>query len=184
MRVLFIIVFFLTNNSMNTKTILIGVLIIGGLIGLMWWGRNNQTATPAAAGTSTSNTESALIASEMQYDFGTISMAKGNVEKVFTVTNPTGKDILLSRLVTSCMCTTAYIVGPTGQKGPFGMPGHGGSVPPANEIIEAGTSVGIKVVYDPNAHGPAGVGTIDRAITLTDSEGAVLELTIRATVTP
>lgn len=169
---------------MNTKTILVVGLIIVGLIGLMWWGRANQTAATSTVGGGGVSTKGSLTASETQYDFGTISMKDGNVQKIFTVTNGTGKDVLLSRLVTSCMCTTAYIEGPDGEKGPFGMPGHGGSVPPANEIIKAGTSVGIKVVYDPNAHGPAGVGTIDRVITLTDSEGAVLELNIHAVVRP
>lgn len=169
---------------MKTKTILIGVLIIGGLVGLMWWGRANQTTATSTVGSSGTSIKGSLTASETQYDFGTISMANGNVQKIFTVTNGTDKDILLSRLVTSCMCTTAYIEGPGGERGPFGMPGHGGAVPPANEIIKAGTSVGIKVVYDPNAHGPAGVGTIDRVITLTDSEGAVLELNIHAVVRP
>ena len=169
---------------MNTKTILICVLIIGGLIGLMWWGRANQTVTPSAVGSSGSSIKSSLTASETQYDFGTISMANGNVNKVFTITNPTDKDVLLSRLETSCMCTVAYIVSPNGEKGPFGMPGHGGAVPPANEVIKAGESRDIKVVYDPNAHGPAGVGSIERTVTLIESGGAMLTLNIRVVVTP
>ena len=55
---------------------------------------------------------------------------------------------------------------------------------PANEIIKAGESRKIRVVYDPNAHGPAGVGQIDRFIELTDSNGAKLQLEIKANVTP
>ena len=82
------------------------------------------------------------------------------------------------------MCTTAFIVGPDGNvKGPFGMPGMG-YVPPANEIIKAGESRIIRIVYDPNAHGPAGVGQIDRFVTLTDSDGGTLQFEIKALVTP
>ena len=111
-------------------------------------------------------------------------MKNGNVTKEFTVTNPTNQDITVSTMLTSCMCTTAFIVKPDGStKGPFGMAGMG-YVPPANEIIKAEESRVIRVVYDPNAHGPAGVGRIDRFVMLTDSEGGTLELEIKALVTP
>jgi hypothetical protein len=64
------------------------------------------------------------------------------------------------------------------------MPGHGGPVGRANEIIKAGQSLNIKVVYDPNAHGPAGVGAIDRFIELTEENGGKTQLEIKAVVTP
>ena len=63
------------------------------------------------------------------------------------------------------------------------MPGMG-YVPPANELIKAGESRTIRVVYNPNAHGPAGVGRIDRFVTLTDEAGGALQLEIKALVTP
>ena len=53
-----------------------------------------------------------------------------------------------------------------------------------NETIKAGESRIIRAVYDPNAHGPAGVGPIDRFLILTDSSGSKLELEIKAIVTP
>ena len=63
------------------------------------------------------------------------------------------------------------------------MPGMG-YVPPANETIKAGESRMIRVVYDPNAHGPAGVGRINRFVELVDSSGGTLGLEIKALVTP
>ena len=63
------------------------------------------------------------------------------------------------------------------------MPGMG-FVPPANEVIKAGEIRAIRVVYDPNAHGPAGVGQIDRFVELTDSSGGAIQLEIKALVTP
>ena len=63
----------------------------------------------------------------------------------------TDKDITFPSLITSCMCTKAFFVNPSGKtKGPFGMQGHG-YVPPLNETIKAGESRTIKVVFDPNA---------------------------------
>jgi len=138
-------------------------------------------------GTSSQNNQSGRIsqlqAPEKIYDFGTISMAKGNVEKIFKVANSTDKDVFLKTVTTSCMCTSAYIVRGDSTKGPFGMPSMG-YVPPANETIKAGESINIKVVYDPNAHGPAGVGIIDRFVYLTDADGGKIQLEIKANVTP
>lgn len=154
----------------------IGILVL--LLVLMAWsapGKKPATVQPAQS--------LALIASETFYDFGTISMANGLVEHSFKVTNSSGKDIELKTVTTSCMCTKAYLEGGTSKKGPFGMPGMG-SIPPANEIIKAGESRDIKVVYDPNAHGPAGVGMIDRFVYLTDDSGGTLDLEIKALVTP
>ena len=75
------------------------------------------------------------------------------------------------------------VKGDGSTKGPFGMAGMG-YVPPANETIKPGESRIVRVVYDPNAHGPAGVGQIDRFVTLTDSSGGTLQFEIKALVTP
>lgn len=163
------------------KTILITVGLSLGIIGLMLWGRSSsQTAVVSE----NIGAISSLTASEKLYDFGTISMADGKVEKVFKVTNLSAKDAILSSVETSCMCTTAYIVNGGKEKGPFGMPGHGGPGAKANEVIKAGESRDIKVVYDPNAHGPAGVGQVDRFIDLTETNGGLTRLEIKAVVTP
>ncbi len=177
---------------MESKTISIIAVILLILFGLFIWGYSGKgvgagatTASVQGAPGAASNSKSLLTAPEVFYDFGTISMKNGNVTKEFTVTNPTDKDINVPTLVTSCMCTTAFIVAPNGSiKGPFGMPGHGGAVPPANELIKAGESRIIRVVYDPNAHGPAGVGQVDRFIMLTDATGGTVQFEIKALVTP
>lgn len=164
---------------MNSHTILAGGLVALAIGGLFIWGRVNQTDPIDAAAQSAS----ALTAAETFFDFGIISMADGVVEKVFEVTNSTGRDITLSSVTTSCMCTKAFIQKDGERRGPFGMPGHG-QVPPANEVISAGETLAIAVVYDPNAHGPAGVGVTDRFIYLVDDAGGQLTLEIKAMVTP
>ena len=164
---------------MKTKTIIIGAVIILGIVGLMWWGWSNQTAdTPKDYGAA-----SALLASEKLYDFGSISMKDGLVNHIFKITNSSDKDVLVKKIVTSCMCTEAYIGSEGKEKGPFSMEGMG-YIPSVNETIKTGESRDVKVVYDPNAHGPAGVGSINRYIMLTDSKGDTLQLEIKALVTP
>ena len=173
---------------MNKKTIITSVLIVVSIVGLIWWGRSAQKSKVSANDLTTSHparTGNTLTAEETFYDFGTISMKDGNVSKIFKVTNPTSKDIKVPSLTTSCMCTTAYIIKEDGSRSrPFGMPGHGGAVPKANEIIKAGESRDIEVVYDPNAHGPAGVGLIERAVFLEDENGNVMEFKFKVNVTP
>lgn len=140
---------------------------------------NSHTAT---TGNITANT---LTAEETFYDFGTISMKNGNVSKVFKVTNSTSEDIKVPSVTTSCMCTTAYVIKEDGSRSrPYGMPGHGGAVPKANAVVKAGGSLDIEVVYDPNAHGPAGVGLIERAVFLEDENGNVIEFKFKVNVTP
>lgn len=169
---------------MKSVSIISVALVI--LLGLFLWGYGGSKGTTASVQGVTATTASAseLTAAETLYDFGTISMKSGNVTKDFTVENKTSKDIVLSTVVTSCMCTTAYVVGPNEKtKGPFGMSGMG-YTPPANEAIKPGETRIIRVVYDPNAHGPAGVGRIDRFVMLTDATGGTLELEVKALVTP
>ncbi|MFW0838181.1 MAG: DUF1573 domain-containing protein [Candidatus Komeilibacteria bacterium] len=145
----------------------------------MIWGRANQTSN----GLQNSGAIGSAQVSESSFNFGTISMKDGLVDHIFKITNSTDQDIFVKEIYTSCMCTGAYIEKTDREKGPFGMKGMG-YLPPANEIIKVGESLNIKVVYDPNAHGPAGIGTIDRLIYLTDASGGELQLEIEAVVTP
>ena len=163
----------------TTITILLVVLAIGGL---MWWGRSTQPSSAAVPG-SPSHQTSVLTTGETFYNFGTISMKDGLVNHMFKVMNSSGKNVEVKTVNTSCMCTSAYMESALGEKGPFGMPGMG-YVPPANERIKAGESRNIRVVYDPNAHGPAGVGSIDRFVYVTDENGGIVQFEIKAMVTP
>ena len=170
---------------MKPKTIITALVVVLVFAGLFAFGYAGKGGTAASVQNANgSNAGSLLAASESLYDFGTISMKNGDVSYDFKISNQTEKDIMVPTLVTSCMCTSAFIVEADGSlKGPFRMPGMG-YVPPANEVVKAGESRIIRVVYNPNAHGPAGVGRIDRFAILTDSSGNTLRLEIKANVTP
>ena len=167
------------------QNIIVILIVFLGLFGVLWWGKSVQKPISSTPGAN-AKTEgvSTLSVPETFYDFGKISMKNGNVSKMFRVTNSSDKEINLQSVTTSCMCTVAYVVNGENKKGPFGMPGHGGPVARANEKIPAGESREIEVVYDPNAHGPAGVGSIDRFIYLVDDAGGKTTLEIKALVTP
>lgn len=163
------------------RSILI-ILGAGAFLALLFFlgSRNPGENSPAAK----LSAASALAASEDAYDFGEISMAKGEVSRVFTITNSGSEPLTLSRITTSCMCTTAYLTGGAEKLGPFGMPGHGAPKGTLNETIPSGESRTAEVFFDPAAHGPAGIGRISRAVFLEDAKGGVKSLEISATVVP
>src|SRR3989344_5842908 len=108
---------------MEKKTLLILALVVAGAAGLLWGGNASTSGNVEVS----DHLATALVAGEDKNDFGNNSMADGNAEKIFSITNPTNEDIVVKRIVTSCMCTTAYLNTAQGEKGPFGMPGHGGA---------------------------------------------------------
>ena len=63
------------------------------------------------------------------------------------------------------MCTEATLVTSTGKRGPFGMPGHA-PIPAISERLAPGEMAEVDVVFDPAAHGPAGIGRIERNVTV------------------
>lgn len=133
-------------------------------------------AREAAAG-------SALTSPEPFFDFGRISMATGKVSHRFTIENTGRTAITITKLYTSCMCTTATLITLAGKKGPFGMPGHA-AIPGIAETLLPEGRAQVEIVFDPAAHGPAGVGRIERAITIQTNAGRPLELGFVAMVTP
>ncbi|MDP3996287.1 MAG: DUF1573 domain-containing protein [bacterium] len=176
------------SNGVTKQTIISIAIIVVGVAGLAWWSKSADNKGLSAEGSQKyhlANTSNALAAIEEFYDFGTISMKNGNVSKIFKVTNNSSEDIKVPSVTTSCMCTTAYILNEDGERGrPFGMPGHGGAVPKAKAIVKAGGTLDIEVVFDPNAHGPAGVGRIERSVFLEDENKNVIELKFKVNVTP
>jgi len=166
---------------MNYKAIFgIGLTTIAILIVFVWFGRpNNAVTSPEQSNTY----ESTLISQEASFDFGTISMAKGKVNHAYTVTNTGTEPVTVKKVYTSCMCTTASLT--SGEKiyGPFGMPGHA-AVPSIDVSIATGASVQVEVVFDPAAHGPAGIGLISRVVILENSAGKSVEIAFTANVTP
>lgn len=156
---------------------LVAVLIVG-LIGIIAVSVSNNSS-------SEDNTiKSSLVAEQPEYDFGTIAMKDGNVKYTYTVQNTGDEPITISKLHTSCACTVASLTVDEKTVGPFGMEGHGGTVSKIDVYIPAGEKGEVEVVYDPAAHGSAGIGKIERSVFLDSSTRARTELTFKAMVTP
>ncbi len=117
------------------------------------------------------------------FDFGKISMSAGLVEQDFIVTNSSSEPAILAKLSTSCMCTSAELLAPAGNVGPFGMPSHGGASDFSLPLLPGEPAV-VRVVFDPAAHGPAGLGKVSRTVTLETVSGQRLVMAFSALVTP
>ena len=126
----------------------------------------------------------ALVSAEPFFDFGKISMAAGNVSHGYWIKNASAAPLTMTNISTSCMCTVATLITQSGKmKGPFGMPGHA-PVSDIEERLAPGQVAQVEVVFDPTAHGPAGVGRNDRIVTIRNDAGRPLELGFSAMVTP
>lgn len=119
------------------------------------------------------------------FNFGTVSMSKGNVNHTFKMRNAGNKPVKISGVYTSCMCTEASLVAAGGKKfGPFGMKGHGGNNY-ANVTIMPGEEMTVETTVDPTAHGPQGTGPAKKAIYIeTDSSKEPMRLMMDINVTP
>jgi hypothetical protein len=140
---------------------------------LVWVSGPGDVPAPDAEGSVS------LTADETVFDFGSISMARGVVTHKFPIRGAG----TVSRLSTSCMCTKATLVINGSRTGPFGMAGHG-IIPRIAKTMAAGDEVFVDVAFDPAAHGPAGLGRVERTVTVEAADGRPLTLRFTAFVTP
>ncbi|MBI2099844.1 MAG: DUF1573 domain-containing protein [Candidatus Vogelbacteria bacterium] len=157
--------------------IAVAILVLGGLI---WVARPTAQSTPS---TSARSNGTLAVEGSNNYDFGTVSMAAGKVKYNFIITNISSEAVTIEKMYTSCMCTTASLALAGQQFGPFGMPGHM-AIPEINQTIKPGETASVEVVFDPAAHGPAGVGRTERTVTIENNVGQPVELQFVAVVTP
>lgn len=161
--------------------VLIAATAIAILLGILISQENS--AKPGPASVQPVAAAGALVSPDPFYEFGKISMEAGNVSHRFTIENTGGTPITITKLYTSCMCTTATLITLAGKKGPFGMIGHA-AIPTIAETLAPEGRVQVEIVFDPKAHGPAGVGRIERVITVENDAGKPLELGFVAMVRP
>ena len=167
---------------MKNKNIIITVaalLII--LFGIGWFWK--PAPRPRQSANTSPNFTGSIEASETSFNFGTISMAAGNVSHTFKIKNSSGESSLIAALYTSCMCTSASITKAGTKFGPFGMPGHG-PTPKINQVLAPDEEATFEVIFDPAAHGPAGVGLIERVVYVETGSGLPIKFSFRAMVTP
>ena len=170
------------------RNVILGVgaamLALGGLIiAAMPEPGAKRPANVESRSSASANAAGALSARDTNFNFGSISMAGGKVTHRYWIKNAGTEPIIIRKLYTSCMCTTAALVKGGRKSDPYGMPGHA-FIPSISVPIGPKEEAMVEVVFDPAAHGPSGIGPIDRIVTIENSGGRPLELAFRANVTP
>lgn len=170
----------INKNNLIIYSIGIGIFII--LVSLLIVNQNkNGNSVELAA----SSSVGLLAAAESNWDFGTISMKNGDVSHKFEIKNEGTEPLIINKVYTSCMCTSAKIIDSAGKNyGVFSMPGHGGGASRTDIQVGVGESMIVEAVFNPAAHGPSGVGLAQRTIYLetNSTKSPSLELNFTATV--
>lgn len=162
------------DNRLIIFIIAAAVLIIGGIIlGFAFNGEKKGSR------------EAILSAQEKSFDFGTVSMAKGKVSHTFEIKNNGKGNLNINNINTSCMCTSA-VLDKNGKQSPsFGMAGMSHNPVFWSEELAPGETANLIVTFDPAAHGPSGVGLIDRSVFVFSNDlVGKTEFRIKANVTP
>ncbi|NOY35449.1 MAG: DUF1573 domain-containing protein [bacterium] len=155
----------------------IGAAVLAG--GVFWAAGGSGSKTASAPDREIPPVASAISILQNDWDFGEISMKDGDVVHNFEMKNEGTEPVVIKKVFTSCMCTTALIKDASGNEyGKFGMPGHG--LPSKTDVvIGPGETAIVEAVYDPAAHGPAGVGLARRSIYLETNSSVSPKVEVR-----
>ena len=92
--------------SNGVNKIIIGIIALLLLGGITWIARPNSQGN---ATVSPARSDALVVEDANNYDFGTISMAEGKVKNAFKIINTSNEAVIINKMYTSCMCTTATL---------------------------------------------------------------------------
>ena len=164
----------------NLKLIVISLVLMAAVIGGLVWFKGGEKPVANIGNVFAGE----LTATENFYDFGSAKIDGGLISHEYAVENKTDKSVKINGVSTSCMCTSAEVKIGDKTYGPFGMPGHGGSSAYANIAVNPGEKIIVKATFDPAAHGPAGIGMVERQIFIDTGAAKPLILNFKVIVTP
>ncbi len=163
----------MTDKKLIIGLIILTLLILGGGIYVL----SNGVTTPTKITTS-QNAKVEIL--EKTFDWGNIPYSGEKATKTFIIKN-SGTDVLqLSGIKTSCTCTKAQ-VSIDGKTSPyFSMHASSawiGEVAPGKEAQ-------LTVIFDQAFHGPTGVGSFERLVSVetNDSQNPNLEFSLKGVV--
>ena len=118
----------------------------------------------------------AEVIGERSKDWGRIKMSEGDAVAEFTIQSKGDKQLQLYNLKTSCACTRARLESDQSVSPYFNMHSTSDYV----LDVKPGDMVKVVAIFDPAFHGPSGVGSISRTITMQTNDPDNPELTFNA----
>lgn len=114
--------------------------------------------------------------SPQEYDAGTVSMAAGKVQYTYEIKNKGEGDLKISRIWTSCMCTTARLKVGDKESPEFDMHSN-----PAfwSQKIAPGQTGYLEVNFDQAFHGLQGLGENIRAVYISSNDPQNKQVEVR-----
>lgn len=148
------------------KKIIIGIilstlLLLGGAVWLLGNSSSKAVVTKTLGGK--------IETQEVNFDFKDIPYSGGNATHSFKIKNGGDKDLQIANMASSCMCTTVSLKTLGGVSPKFGMKGHS----PASSWtgkLAPGEEAEVVAEFDPTAHGPSGVGPMERMVSFETSD--------------
>jgi hypothetical protein len=141
------------------------------LIGVVYWGTRAGATAPQVQ----ADTQASLAIESNRYDWGVIDINGGMASYSFPIRNQGETPLKLFNVTTSCMCTTAQLIGDSNQSEKFGMHEKSSAI----FEVQPGETAQLLVEFDPAFHGPSGVGQISRTITLNTNDPGNSQLTFQ-----
>ncbi len=150
---------------MGKKMIIVVFATLALLVGGVYFVNKKESSTPES---SLAKVEAADVqVSPDNYDIGRVLMKSGLVTREYEIKNNSENALRLKKIVTSCMCTRAQVVVGDKRTRLYAMEMNGVKNPIISFDIPAKLTAKVIVKFDPAAHGPAGVGPVDRIVWLT-----------------
>lgn len=159
----------------DNKLAIIVLLATVGLIGggmLLAYKSSQAPQVSAVAGVS-------VMVNQDTHEWGEIPINGGNVSASFPIKNDGSETLKLFNVSTSCMCTTAQLILGDVKSPEFGMHTRSASV----FEVPPGETATLEVVFDPDFHGPNGVGEVVRQVVAQTNDASRSELDFSLTGT-
>ena len=168
---------------MDKKFIALIIVLSAGIIGIAVLVSNSSPASNTKASIS-KTTGAKIVVDHFSKKVGNIPYNGGNLIHVFPIKNAGTKDLEIANMVTSCMCTKAYLKQGNNKSEGFGMKGMSASSS-WKGVIKPGETAEIIADFDPAYHGPQGAGLFSRAVSFetNDPDNPYVEVSFEGEVT-
>ncbi len=152
--------------SKKALIVILGVFIF--IVGGIYLINRSESTIP---GSETAQVDPSLVTlTPESYDIGRVLMKDGIITREYEIKNSSKDPLRIKKIVTSCMCTRAQVIIGDKKTRAYGMEMQGDLNPSINFDIPGESVAKLVVKFDPAAHGPQGVGKINRSVALTFSD--------------
>lgn len=140
------------------------ILLIGGLAFLMTKASGGGVSKGKDSYINNAEATNLEVSPLGRVNLGEVPYGGGIISKSFDIKNTSASTIKLRKITTSCMCTVAKVKLGNKETKFYGMEMNGDLNPLLDFDLPARETAQVIFEFDPAAHGPQGIGAVDRVI--------------------